>query len=126
MHTTDDPYAWEELLAVLQPGETIEAIVFGDPGGTYANVDDEAKAQAFVPVEFRRRLLSADEARRLMQRWRFSNEFAEGYPQRTVIWTNKRVIRSNLAGEECSWLSWAPRHPTADPFDASGFGKEGP
>lgn len=66
-----------------------------------------------MPVEFQNTVLSAEKARPWMESWSFFNEYAEGYPQRTVIWTNARVLHSMMGGEECSWLVSVPRHPAA-------------
>jgi hypothetical protein len=102
-HETKNAYT--DLMAYLEPEETVEAVVFGNWGGYEYNEPqstpvgnwgeygyDEPQPQP-IPNDKKGVILSLDEARPLMLGWRFKNNFgacAACYAVR--IWTNKRVV----------------------------------
>lgn len=102
------PNAYDELMAALEPGETVEAIVFGRFGW---NGYSEPKP-APIPKEKQGKPMSLAKARPLMRGWSFCGGYGAPMAYATMVWTNRRI--GNVATYDGStWLTWTPRNPAA-------------
>ena len=112
---SQDLTAEQELVAFLEEGEHIEAIVFGEWGWGNGGAPDPTP----VPEDKQGVVLSWNEAWPLMRTWRFSGGF--GCPDCYAIrcWTNRRVIWVTQY-DGSTWLSSAPRNPVAHMPDMPG------
>lgn len=100
--------SYSELQEFLEPGETVEAVVFGDWDlGGYEEPDPPP-----VPRDRRGVVLSLAEAMPMMDGWDFCGGYGTPECYATYIWTNKRVIWVTTY-DGSTWLSSAPRHPKA-------------
>ena len=91
--------AWSELVSEMQEGERVEAIVFGAWGWGSAPGDGNAWELGYgepepppVPFEKRGIILTADEARPMMQTWVFSGGYGAPACYAVRVWTNKRIM----------------------------------
>jgi len=109
--------AWAELLGYLEPGETVEALVFGawgwgsepEPGCEWEPYDTEPSPP---PVPFNKRgvPLSLVEAGPMMLAWKFRGGYGSPTCYATWIWTDRRVIWVTQY-DGSTRLSSMPRHP---------------
>lgn len=107
--------AYNDLMEEMEPGETVEAIVFGEWGwGGYG----EPKRPP-VPQDKRGRVLSIDEARPLMDRWSFNGGFGAPDCYAVRIWTNQRVLWVTQY-DGSTRLDSTPRHPVGYMPDMPG------
>jgi hypothetical protein len=118
--------AWNDLDKKLEDGETIEAIVFGAWGWSSPPDDDKQWKPAYgepspppVPFEKRGVILSAEEGRPLMKGWSFFGGYGSPEAYAIRVWTNRRVIWVTQY-DGSTWLSSAPRNPTAHLPDMPG------
>lgn len=102
-----DKNAFDDLLEYLEPREEIEAVVFGPYG--WNGYCEEGK---FVPDKKKGVVLTADEAAPFMKGWSFDGDFGAPSCYAVYVWTNKRVIWVTQY-DGATWLSSAPRNPTA-------------
>ena len=102
----NQPNAYEELMDYLLEDECVEAIVFGQWGGekpdegyclVEGEVDDiyDPSDSPHVPLSFRGKPLGINEARSMMQGWRFSGGMGSITCYAVYVWTNHRVIWVN-------------------------------
>jgi hypothetical protein len=109
--------AWTDLLAVLEPDERVEWVVFGNWGGwsdkpeTVFGEPDPAP----VPIEKRGILLDAGDAEPFMKGWNFNRDLC--YAVR--IWTNRRIFWVTKYDGATS-LNSASIHPQACMPDMPG------
>ena len=103
---SDPKNAYEELMDVLQPDETVEAVVFGDWGwGGYSEPDVKP-----VSDKYKGRVMSLEEAGPLMRGWRFNGGFGSPDCYATFVWTNKRIFFVTQY-DGSTVLDWIPRDP---------------
>ena len=102
----DEVGAWAELQRFLEPGEKVEAIVFGEWGYGGYNEPDPLP----VPVEMVGKLLSAEEAKPFMKGWSFYGGYGAPNTYAVFVWTNKSVIWVHEY-DGSTTLRSAPRHP---------------
>jgi hypothetical protein len=88
--------AWEDLEKALEPGETVEALVFGNWGWSY---EDKPAAGAYgepdpppVPVEMRAKVLTPDEAKPFMAGWSFFGGYGSPECYAVRVWTSRRIL----------------------------------
>ena len=120
--------AYSELLAYLEPGEVVEAIVFGAFGWGSWDEDDEGSnamgyqedmLKEFIPWNKRGKLLTLEEAKPHMQCWSFDGGYGAPECYATYVWTNQRVIWvTQYDGSTC--LDSMPRNPVACVPDMPG------
>lgn len=91
--------AWQELKKYLEPGETVEAIVFGPWGWGSAPTEGEAWEPGYgepepppVPFEKRGIVLKPEEAEPFMQTWKFSGGYGSPECYAVRIWTDRRIL----------------------------------
>jgi len=115
--------AYQELLDYLEPGEVVEAIVFGAFGwGSWDDDDDESDPRSLgygedridkiIPFDKRGKLLTLEEARPHMQCWSFDGGFGAPECYATYVWTNQRVIWVTQY-DGSTGLDSMPRNPVA-------------
>lgn len=96
--------AYDDLMATLEPNEAVEAIVFGS-WGDFGGEGPDAVSNAWQG-----RVLNLEEARALMNGWRFVGGFGGAATYPCYVWTSKRVIFVHeYDGSTC--LSSVPRNP---------------
>ena len=87
---TMSPTAATELLEQLEPGETIEAVIFGRWGwGSYY---EETNGPEPVPKTKQGKVLTWKQARPMMQSWVFIGGFGASHCYAVHVYTNRRVI----------------------------------
>ena len=115
------PCAYDELMAYLEPGEVVEAIVFGAFGWGSWDDDDEGSnsmgyhedmLKEFIPWDKRGKVLTLEEARPHMQCWSFDGGFGAPECYATYVWTNQRVIWVTQY-DGSTGLDSMPRNPVA-------------
>lgn len=79
--------AYTELMEYLEEGEAVEALVFGDYGWGGYREDTE-----FVPKDKRKVVLTLEEAKPMMDGWKYYGGYGAPLCYATYVWTNKRVI----------------------------------
>ena len=112
--------AYKELMRFLVDGEIVESIVFGPWGwGSAPSKEDNQWTLGYgepedTPVPFDKRGLpmSLDEARPMMQSWKFARGYGAPSCYAVYIWTNQRVIWVTQYGGSTR-LNSAPRNPRA-------------
>ncbi|MEM9286779.1 MAG: hypothetical protein AAGA36_00425 [Pseudomonadota bacterium] len=110
--------ACEELEDALEPDEHVEAVIFGTWGWSYMPANGEefsagyGEKQPILPLENRLTLLSWEQAKPLMQDWRFSGGYGSPESYATYVWTNKRVFFV-VQYDGSTSLESVPRAPTA-------------
>ena len=115
--------AAHEVLTELEPGETVEAVVFGAFGwGSYDDDDDEPAADddpvvdddeltaRIIPREKRAVPLTWEEAAPLMAGWSFYGGYGAPSCYATYIYTNHRIFYVSQYDGATSLRS-LPRHP---------------
>lgn len=103
--------AWNDLMEFLEPGETVQALVFGEYGwGGYS--EEDLPEGAGVPKDQQGRVLSPSVARPLMKGWSFNGGYGAPECYATYIWTADRVIWVTQY-DGSTRLDSAPRHPAA-------------
>ena len=111
------PCAYDELMAYLEPGEVVEAIVFG-PFGWGDEDDDEGEAYGEdridepIPKSGRGKVLTLEQAKPLMRGWSFDGGFGAPECYATYVWTNQRVIWVTQY-DGSTGLDSMPRNPVA-------------
>lgn len=101
--------AYDELMAMLEEGEHVEAIVFGDWGGFIDDpFDDEGQP---IPPTHRGVPLSLEQARPFMLDWSFNGGFGSPDCHAAYIWTNTHVIWV-AEYDGATGLNYAPRAPS--------------
>ena len=120
-----EPNAWNDLLEVLEPGEKVEWVIFGNYGWCYA---DKPEAGGYgepdpppVPVEKRGILLDAGDAEPLMKGWSFNGGFGAPECYAVRIFTDRRILWVHEYDGSTS-LSSTRRHPEAHLPRFSGGG----
>lgn len=99
--------AYKDLLDFLEEGENIECIVFGPWGWDgYGEPDD-----APVPKDAQGRMMTADEARPMMEGWSFNGGYGAPDCYAVYVWTDKRVIWVTQY-DGATGLDSAPRNPS--------------
>lgn len=108
----DLPNAYEELMAYLEEGETVEGIVFGQWGwGSGTGKLGYKEEEPFIPFNLRSKVLTIQVAEPYMKAWSFYGGYGAPMCYATNIWTNKRVIWvTEYDGSTC--LNSATRNPT--------------
>jgi len=109
--------AWAELLGYLEPGETVESLVFGawgwgrepEDGGPWELADDEPLPPP-VPLDKRGVPLTLVDAGPMMLAWKFRGGYGAPTCYATWIWTDRRVIWVTQY-DGSTRLSSMPRHP---------------
>jgi hypothetical protein len=111
--------AHDELVSILEDGETIEAIVFGAWGWGSAPRDGEGwepghGEPSYPPVPFDKRgvILKIEEACPYMEGWSFYGGYGAPACYAVNVWTNKRVMWVTQY-DGSTRLSFAPRNPVA-------------
>jgi hypothetical protein len=106
--------AHEELLGELEPGETIEAIVFGPWGWGVEEWEPGYGEPKIPPVPFSARghLLQWEEAEPYMTGWSFYGGFGSPSCYAICVWTNRRVGQVHEY-DGSTRLTWVPRNPIA-------------
>lgn len=95
-----------DILEILERGESVEAVVFGNYGWDgYAE-----PTKPLVPKTKRGKVLTWEQAQKYMEGWSFYGGFGAPNCYATYIWTNKRIIWVTQYDGATS-LSTAPRHP---------------
>ena len=120
--------AWQELHEQLEPGETVEAIVFGPWGWGSAPCNGGAWEPGYreplpppVPFEKRGVLMTLAEAEPFMQSWKFRGGHGAAQCYAVRIWTGRRVLWiTEYDGSTC--FNSAPRNPVAHIPDMPGGG----
>lgn len=103
--------AWDELQEMLTDGEQIEAVVLGDYGwGGGDELGYGEPSHRPVPLDKRGVVLTADEAKPLMQDWQLSGGFGAPSCYAATVWTNRQVIWVHEY-DGSTGLESAPRHP---------------
>lgn len=115
--------AYDDIISILEEGESVEGIVFGpfgwgrvpQDGETwdygYGEPGEETGEEPPVPFDMRGKVLTLEEARPYMQGWSFY--CGHGAPEcySAYIWTNKRIFWvSEYDG--ATKLDYMPRNPT--------------
>lgn len=110
--------AYDELIAFLEEGETVDAVVFGPWGwgsapasGGEWEADYGEPDPPPVPFERRGQPMTLEEAAPMMESWRFYGGFGAPECYAVYVWTNRRVIWVTQYDGATS-LNAAPRHPT--------------
>jgi len=119
--------AWTELQQELEPGETVEAIVFGAWGWGHAPSLYGAEWEPGygepnpppVPFEKRGVVLTAEEAEPLMESWGFSGGYGAPDCYAVRIWTDRRIFWVTQY-DGATRLDSAMRHPFAHMPDMPG------
>lgn len=119
--------AWEELVRYLEEGEKLEAFVFGGWGGEPPIKGEEREWQTGytepepppIPFDKRGKILAREEAKPMMQNWKFYGGYGGASAYAVRIWTNKRVIWVTQY-DGLTVLDSAPRNPTAHIPDMPG------
>ena len=78
---TSQPTAYETIVAFMQPGESLQALAFSDPGGLNA-----------IPESLLDHVLTPFEAARYMQSWSILGGYGNVSSYAMLAWTNLRVI----------------------------------
>ena len=81
--TKKDTNAYEDLMNYLDKGEVVEGLVFGEYG--WSGYREEAN---FVPKDKQGVLLTLEEAKPMMDGWRYYGGFGAPLCYATYIWTN--------------------------------------
>lgn len=99
----------------LLEGETIEAVVFGNFGDSYSVEPEDGGARGEVdppiPKEFRKKILSFEEAYPHGEGWKFYSGFGTSETYNAHIWTNLRVLFVHEY-DGSTYLESVPRSPT--------------
>jgi hypothetical protein len=118
--------AYGELMAEMQDGEAIEAIVFGPWGWGWGPAEGKEWTPGFsepdpspVPFALRGRVLTIEEAEPMMQSWSFFGGYGSPDCYATYIWTDRRVLWVTQY-DGATGLSSAPRHPVSTMPDMPG------
>jgi len=105
--------AYSELVEYLEPGETVEAIIFGPWGWGSAPSDGKSWDSGYsepdptpVPFDLRGKVLTLERAEPMMQTWRFNGGFGAPDCYAVRIYTDRRVI-------------WVTQYDGATGFDSS-------
>ena len=80
--------AYSEIMERLEEGEIIEAIIFGNWG--WDGFDEPSPPP--VPEKMRRKVLTLDEAKPLLKKFKFGGGFGAPETYAVRIFTNKRVF----------------------------------
>lgn len=99
--------AIEELKKMLNDGERIESIVFGDYGWSGYN-EPEPPA---IPVDLRGKPMEIDEAAKYMKTWSFYGGYGAPECYAVYIWTTERVMWVTQY-DGATGLNFAPRNPS--------------
>ncbi|MEM1021377.1 MAG: hypothetical protein AAGJ09_12925 [Pseudomonadota bacterium] len=110
--------ACEELEAALEQDEQVEAVVFGawgwgwmpEPGEEFRK--DTFEKEPILPLDKRLKILSWEQAKPLMQDWRFGGGYGSPDCYATYIWTTKRVFFV-VKYDGSTSLEFVPKTPTA-------------
>jgi hypothetical protein len=120
----DELNAWKDLLVLLEEGEKVEWVVFGNWGWSY----DDKPALGYgepepppVPLEKRGLLLDAGDAEPLMRGWSFNGGYGSPECYAVRIWTDRRIFWVTQYDGSTS-LSSTRRHPEACMPDMPGGG----
>jgi len=98
--------AAEGLTVALQPGERVEAVVFGDFSDW-----DESEGTDLIPANKRGVLLSFDEALGFMTGWSLDSAREDFMPGRFTVWTDQRILFVGCY-DGSHWITSMPRNPT--------------
>ena len=101
MTISEQQTAYGELLAFLEPGEVVQALVFGAFGwGSLGEEDEEDDWMGYhedtlpepIPRELRGKVLTLEQAQPHMQCWSFYGGYGAPMAYATYVWTDRRVI----------------------------------
>lgn len=98
--------AYDDLIAELDEGESVEGIIFGDWG--WSGFAEPAPPP--IPQNIKARVLSLKDAAPFMEEWSFYGDHGSPKCYATYIWTNKRVLWVTQYDGATS-LGSAPRNP---------------
>jgi hypothetical protein len=101
----DEANAYEDLIDYLDKDEFVEGLVFGEYGWSGYSEDT-----IFVPEDKQGVLLTLQEAKPMMDGWRYYGGYGAPLCYATYIWTNKRVIWVTQY-DGSTTLDSMPRHP---------------
>ncbi len=101
--------AWDELHEMLEDGETLECIIFGDHDyGSCSGAADPGH----VPVEARDRVMPIAEAEPYMRGWSTDTGYCGVGCYKLYAWSDRNVFFvSEYDSSTC--LASIPRHPPA-------------
>ena len=101
--------AWDDLMGFLEPGETVQALVFGEYGwGGYR--EEDLPPGANVPKSQQGRVVTPSIARPWMKGWSFYGGYGAPTCHATYVWTNRRLIWVTQY-DGSTTLDAAPRNP---------------
>lgn len=104
--------AYDELMTLLEEGEVVEAVVFGQWGWSGYNEPNPAP----VPKEYIGKTLTLKEAEPFMEGWSFYGGYGSPDCYATNIWTNRRVffIMQYDGSTNLDWLARNPPSPSEE------------
>jgi hypothetical protein len=102
--------AYDELIEALQPGEQVEAVLFGHWDDS--DWDESPVEPGGVPREMRGVLLTLEQARPLMQSWNIRGGYGCAECYALNVWTDRRVLFITQY-DGATTLDYVPRNPTA-------------
>ena len=111
--------AWNDLQEILEPGEEVEAIVFGPWGwGCLLGTEEEENWELgfdepdppLVPFNKRGVVMTLEEAQQYMDGWSFYGGYGAPECYAVYIWTNQRIFWVTQY-DGATGLNSAPRHP---------------
>lgn len=118
--------AKQEIENLLEPGETVEAVVFGAWGWGFTPDEGEEWRAGYgepepepVPFDKRGVILSWEEAAPMMTNWSFYGGFGAPDCYAVRIWTTERIYWVTQYDGSTS-LDWTNRNPTATIPDMPG------